>query len=140
MGWFDILKAYPHQDPRDELNLPSPFKPRKTNIPYPFFPRYRSLYDKKPLWFPSRAGKGGQKVFKKWLRPFIRKYLEKMAVGDMITTKKVLEVVKKNMSAPQLKTKRISPNTIGTLIGENRDIIKREAYQTEYGRGGWRRI
>ena len=140
MSWFDILKR---RDIVEELNANPPFKPIKQNRSigrFGVFPIGKPFYDKRPPYFPSRAGKGGQKVFKKWLRPFIKKHLESLTVGETTTTKKVLEVVKKNMSASQLKTKRISTNTIGTLIGENRDIIKREVYQPEHGKGGWRRI
>ena len=106
MSWFDILKV-------------------------PFYDKNKKL----PPYFPSRGGKTRQKNFKKWVRPFIRKYLEKLAVGDTITTAEVIKAIKNNYGKTQKRNFRVTPNAIGTLIGENRDIIR-------YLRpnGGWRRI
>jgi hypothetical protein len=101
--------------------------------------------------------KGGRKpAFKKWLRLFIREHLESMEVGEIISSKEMVEVVEEKKSEgtylspisggrgrrrPEMQirfgsgraTPKVTINLIGNLIGENKDIVKRLW-------NGWERI
>ena len=105
------------------------------------------------MWFDILK-LGGKKAFKKWLRVFVREHLEGMEVGEMTTTKEMLELVEESggtylspsnpthpFPRPEMQIRfgagrrapKVTINLIGNIIGENKDIVKRVW-------NGWKRI
>jgi hypothetical protein len=114
------------------------------------------------MWFNVIKG-GGQKIFKKWLRAFIREHLESMEVGEMITTREMFDLVEAGKGEatflappsgiggirPEIQirfgsgrnTPKISMYLIGMIIKENKDIIQRKVASPKSTRTlGWERI
>jgi hypothetical protein len=121
-------------------------------------------------WFDIIKTQRGKTLFKKWLRIFVREHLEGMEVGEMVTTKEMLELVEKGKSegtfeapetglpqggrpemqvrfgsgrsAPKIARKgNSSIRLISQLIRENRDIVKRVTVSPKSTTTlGWERI